>query len=226
MEAKPHVMRAYLKAHRPYFGLFAIWALLAGLIIVTTEQPELHLNFNNVNVVGWDTFFIYATYLGDGLFAYGLAIALCFVRFRWGASVFLACLMAGLTSQFLKQQVFGPVPRPAAFFGEPTPLYLVPGVDMHSLYSFPSGHSAIAFALATSLMLLVPWRSLRAGLFFLALIAAYSRVYLSQHFFEDIYAGSFVGLIAALIAHRLVVVRRPKAATTEIAETTETSPVV
>ncbi len=218
-------MRAYIKAHRPYFGLFAIWALLAGLIIATTEQPELHLNFNNVNVMGWDTFFIYATYLGDGLFAYGLAIALCFVRFRWGASVFLACLMAGLTSQLLKQQVFGPVPRPAAFFGEPTPLYLVPGVDMHSFYSFPSGHSAIAFALATSLMLLAPWRSLRAGLFFLALIAAYSRVYLSQHFFEDIYAGSFVGLIAALIAHRVVVVRRPKAAMPESTEKAETEPV-
>lgn len=219
-------MRAYVKAHRPYFGFFTVWAVVAGLIIATTEQPELHLNFNNVNVVGWDTFFIYATYLGDGYFAYGLAIALCFVRFRWGASVFLACLMAGLTSQLLKQQVFGPVPRPAAFFGEPTPLYLVPGVDMHSFYSFPSGHSAIAFALATSLMLLVPWRSLRAGLFFLALLAAYSRVYLSQHFFEDIYAGSFVGLIAALIAHRLVVVRRPTDAVPEIAETTETSPVV
>jgi membrane-associated phospholipid phosphatase len=72
-------------------------------------------------------------------------------------------------------------------------------------------------------MLLAPWRSLRAGLFLLALIAAYSRVYLSQHFFEDIYAGSFVGLIAALVAHRLVVVRRPKS---ETPETTETSPVV
>lgn len=214
-------MRSYLKAHRPYFDLFAVWSVVAGLTIVTTEQPDLHLTFNNANVAGWDAFFSYATYLGDGYFAYGLAIALCFVRFRWGLSVFIACLLAGLTSQFLKEQVFGPVPRPAAFFGEPTPLYLVPGVDMHSYYSFPSGHSAIAFALATSLMLLVPWKSGRAALFFLALLAAYSRVYLSQHFFEDIYAGSFVGLIAALIAHRLVVVRESKAepVKAEIAET-------
>jgi membrane-associated phospholipid phosphatase len=134
--------------------------------------------------------------------------------------------MAGLTSQFLKQQVFGPVPRPTTLFGEPTPLYLVPGVEMHGYYSFPSGHTAIAFALATSLMLLTPWKSLRAALFFLALIGGYSRVYLSQHFFEDIYAGSFVGLIAALIAHRLVVVRRPKAETTATTATTETEPVL
>ncbi|MBL7648111.1 MAG: phosphatase PAP2 family protein [Candidatus Hydrogenedentes bacterium] len=219
-------MRAYLKSHRPYFGLFTVWALLAGLIIATTEQPDLHLTFNNVNVAGWDSFFVYANYLGEGYFAYGLAIALCFVRFRWGASVFLACLIAGLTSQLLKQQVFGPVPRPAAFFGEPTPLYLVPGVDLHSFYSFPSGHSAIAFALATALMLLTPWRTLRAVLFFLALLGAYSRVYLSQHFFEDIYAGSFVGLIAALIAHRLVVVRRPKVVVPETTEKAGAAPVL
>ncbi len=225
MEAKPHVMRAYLKAHRPYFGLFSLWAVWAGLIIATTEQADLHLTFNNLNAFGKDSLFLIGDYLGDGRFAYGLAILLCFVRFRWGASVFLACLMAGLTSQFLKQQVFGPVPRPTAFFGEPTPLYLVPGVEIHSFYSFPSGHTAIAFALATSLMLLTPWKSLRTALFFLALLGAYSRVYLSQHFFEDIYAGSFIGLIAALIAHRLVMVRRPKAETPETPETTETSPV-
>lgn len=212
-------MRAYLKAHRPYFGLFAIWAVWAGVIIATTDQPDLHLTFNNFNAYGRDTLFILGDYLGDGRFAYGLAILLCFVRFRWGVSVFVACLIAGLTSQLLKDHVFGPVPRPTTLFGEPTPLYLVPGVDMHGYYSFPSGHTAIAFALATSLMLVTPWKSLRAALFFLALLGGYSRVYLSQHFFEDIYAGSFVGLIAAIIAHRLVVARRPKVETPEPAET-------
>lgn len=216
-------MRAYLKAHRPYFGFFATWALLGGLIVAATDQPDLHLTLNAFNAYGRDTLFLFGDYLGDGRFAYGLAILLCFVRFRWGASVFLACLIAGLTSQFLKDQVFGAVPRPTTLFGEPTPLYLVPGVEMHGYYSFPSGHTAIAFALATSLMLLTPWKSLRAALFLLALIAGYSRVYLSQHFFEDIYAGSFVGLIAALIAHRLVVVRRPKMETANIEVTTETT---
>jgi len=216
-------MRAYLKAHRPYFGLFTIWAVWAGLIIATTDQPDLHLTLNAFNAYGKDTLFLLGDYLGDGRFAYGLAILLCFVRFRWGASVFLACLLAGLTSQFLKDQVFGPVPRPTTLFGEPTPLYLVPGVEMHGYYSFPSGHTAIAFALATSLMLLTPWKSLRVLLLLLALIAGYSRVYLSQHFIEDVYAGSFVGLIAALIAHRLVVVRRPKTETIETTETAETA---
>ena len=214
-------MRAHWRACSVYYGLFLLWAVLGGLTILSTEQPDLHLTINNVNIYGNDTFFRYATWLGDGYFAYGLAIVLCFFRFRWGVSVFLACLFAGLTSQILKNHVFGPVPRPVAYFGEPTPLYLVPGLDQHLAYSFPSGHSAIAFALATSLMLLAPWKSGRAVLFFLALLAAYSRVYLSQHFFEDIYAGSFIGLIAGLIAHRLIVVRKPKVELVE-AEVAET----
>jgi len=229
-------MVSILTRQRLFFGLFAAWALLGGLIVLSTDQDDLHLTFNAFNAAGKDTLFVYGDHLGDGRLAYGLAIALCFVRFRWGASVFVACLMAGLASQFLKQSVFGPVPRPAAFFGEPTPLYLVPGVEMNHYYTFPSGHTAIAFALATSLALLTPWKSLRAALFFLALLAAYSRVYLSQHFFEDIYAGSFVGAIAALIAHWLIVARGAKtelaeagttatAGTTGTAETAETEPV-
>ena len=68
------------------------------------------------------------------------------------------------------------------------------------------------------------YRLVLAALFFLALLGAYSRVYLSQHFFEDIYAGSFVGLIAALIAHRLVVVRRSKSTALESTEIAETEP--
>jgi membrane-associated phospholipid phosphatase len=219
-------MREALKARRPFYGLFLAWAVVGGLTIATTEQPDLHLTLNNATLLGWHTFFKWATLLGDGYFAYGFALLLGLARPRWGLAVFLSCLLAGLTSQVLKQAVFGPVPRPVTYFGEPTPLYLVPGLDQHLLYSFPSGHSAVAFALATSLMLLSPWRSLRAGLFFLALLAAFSRVYLSQHFFEDIYAGSFIGLIAGLLAHRLMVVRKPRVEPAEMTEASAINTVV
>lgn len=222
-------MLAYLRSHRPWFGLFTTWALIGGLLVAATDQPDLHLTFNAFNALGYDRLFVYGDFVGDGRFAYGLALVLCFVRFRVGLSAFLACLVAGLTSQFLKQQVFGPMPRPSAFFGEPTPLYLVPGVELHSAYSFPSGHSAIAFAIMASLALSVPWKSLRVFFFFLAFLGAFSRVYLSQHFFEDIYVGSFVGLISAMAIHYLVGLWKPKAKeelAVETTETPETGPVI
>ena len=40
----------------------------------------------------------------------------------------------------------------------------------------------------------------RPALFCLALLVAFSRVYLSQHFLNDIYAGSLLGTASALLA--------------------------
>ena len=63
--------------------------------------------------------------------------------------------------------------------------------------SMPSGHSALSFALATSLAGEVrsPW--LRAGLYGLATGTALSRVNDDRHWLSDIAAGSLIGLTSA-----------------------------
>ena len=72
--------------------------------------------------------------------------------------------------------------------------------------SFPSGHSATAFAAATALALLCP--RLRPFVLAIALAVAVSRVYLRVHFPLDVVAGSLVGAgigaLCGLIALRLV----------------------
>lgn len=37
--------------------------------------------------------------------------------------------------------------------------------------------------------------------FVLALLAAYSRIYLSQHFFADVYAGSLIGVLTTILVY-------------------------
>mgnify|MGYP003561748457 FL=1 len=42
-------------------------------------------------------------------------------------------------------------------------------------------------------------------LYLLAVLAAYSRVYLSQHFVEDTIAGSWLGIISAILCYFIFV---------------------
>ena len=40
--------------------------------------------------------------------------------------------------------------------------------------------------------------------FLIALLVGYSRVYLSQHFFEDVYVGSIIGVSVTLVVYYLL----------------------
>ncbi|XRP96646.1 phosphatase PAP2 family protein [Methanocaldococcus sp. 16A] len=63
--------------------------------------------------------------------------------------------------------------------------------------SFPSGHTTLAFTLATTLLHL----SRKIGLLFLiwAILVAYSRVYVGVHYPFDIFAGIIIGILCGYI---------------------------
>jgi undecaprenyl-diphosphatase len=58
-------------------------------------------------------------------------------------------------------------------------------------FSFPSGHTMTAFAVAIPLALFYP--TLAIGLFFCALSIATSRILLGMHFLSDVVAGAMIG---------------------------------
>ncbi|MCA1586876.1 MAG: phosphatase PAP2 family protein [Acidobacteria bacterium] len=62
--------------------------------------------------------------------------------------------------------------------------------------SFPSGHAASAFAGALATSRLLP--GARALWFVLAVLIAYSRLYLGVHFPLDVLAGAVIGTLCAL----------------------------
>ena len=75
-----------------------------------------------------------------------------------------------------------------------------PGLDpvgaIPASASFPSGHSATAFATAVAVGLVYP--RLRLPLLALAALVALSRVYLGMHYSTDVLAGTALGVAVGL----------------------------
>jgi undecaprenyl-diphosphatase len=69
-------------------------------------------------------------------------------------------------------------------------------------FSFPSGHTITAFAVAVSLSSFYP--NLTMGLLFCAISVAASRILLGMHFLSDVLAGAAIGAGLGLAAVSLL----------------------
>ncbi len=193
-------MKNPIKFHFPYFLIYLVFVLLSILILTASSKAPIHFLINSYHHPFADTFFKYITYLGDGLTILVVAIILLFFSKRKLLMIVLSGIFSGLIAQFLKKVVYGPMARPSQFFNDlDVQLYYVPGVDLHTVFSFPSGHSTSIFALATSLVLIQKNRKYDIPIIIIAILVAYSRMYLSQHFLIDVFVGSLIGVSVSLI---------------------------
>ncbi len=190
-------MKLFLKENR--LVLFFLFFLIAALLFVlfANDKLELHLQINSY-VNQWDyvdVFFKYITHLGDGLFVLILSIFILFFNMRLGIALVSAYALASLISTALKHWVFEAFNRPYFIFQWDAPhhLNLVNGVDMYIHNAFPSGHATAAFVFFVVLSIYFKTNVKKVMCLLLACIAAFSRVYLSQHFLMDITAGAFLG---------------------------------
>lgn len=103
-------------------------------------------------------------------------------------------LLADVVAQALASlgKVITDRPRPGVRYPEPPTLVHLP----HTA-SFPSGHAASSFACAATLARFVP-RRVAVGLYVLAALIAFSRVYVGVHYPLDVIAGAVLGLLVAI----------------------------
>jgi membrane-associated phospholipid phosphatase len=177
---------------------YVITFLTAGFILAIYSKTDIHIWLNGYHSGFFDWFFSHVTFLGDGIFVICVAVVLLFYSLRSSVFLITAYLSTGLVVQILKRIVFADYERPVKYFHDTIQLHLVQGVRLLNGHSFPSGHSASAFALFLSLAIISRNRFLQVICFILACTVAYSRVYLSQHFLVDIFAGSLIGVIGTL----------------------------
>ena len=173
-------------------------------MIIKYGKGPSHLIVNEWNSPMTDVFFKYVTHLGDGAIFALVILILLFVKIRWAFYELFAALMTLIFVFITKQLIFKGAPRPTSFFDNSETLHLVEGVKMHAMNSFPSGHTITAFAIFIILAMVVKKQYLKVFFTATAILAGISRVYLSQHFLEDIFLGTLIGVAIALLSFTLV----------------------
>ncbi len=72
-------------------------------------------------------------------------------------------------------------------------------VGEQSDFSFPSGHSAHAFAVGLVILIMMP-RKIGVPIFAISILMAYSRLYVGVHYPTDVIAGALIGAVIAFIS--------------------------
>lgn len=183
-------MKKYWAFYIPYL----LFVLILSVLLLSNSKAGLHLWLTSFYSPVTDVFFRYYTYVGDWI-PFLIVAGLLFYRYRVALFVLSAQVLSGIVSQVLKH-VFDES-RPLLYFQLHFPhvqLHQVAGEHLHTVHSFPSGHTITAFALFLSLSFYTKKPTVHFLYFLLAVLVGYSRIYLSQHFAVDVLAGSLIGV--------------------------------
>jgi membrane-associated phospholipid phosphatase len=182
---------------RWFFVPYLVVLILCLLVKITFTREEIYFAVNTRNFSFGDFLAPYLTDLGN--FWTVVVLSSILVMFSYSKSFLMLLLntVTALVAQIVKH-IFD-APRPKLYFqNQLAHIHFVKGVDMLMLHSFPSGHTTSAF---TTAVLITYWcRNKFWGLplLLLAMCVGYSRMYLSEHFFEDVTAGSIIGTITTV----------------------------
>jgi len=186
--------------NRGYY-IYYLFLILGLFVLVLTKKGDFLLWLNTHHNKAMDLFFKYWTHLGDGLVFAFLGVWFLLTSYYRTIALIAVVIIQTIIIQGMKRFVFGDFVRPKLYFDNFESFYQVPGVEIHSSNSFPSGHTATAFTVAVLLSLIIRKSSVTGILMVMAILVGISRVYLLQHFFIDIYFGSMIGFLIGLIVY-------------------------
>ena len=190
-----------------------VLALVLGTLLLLCSKGELHLLLCQPHTPFLDTIVPIFSDLVDWL-PYLIVFLLLFYRAGWATLLASNLLLSTLIVQPIKHLVNAP--RPLTWFAENMPdisLPLVEGVKMNLWLSFPSGHTTTFFVLFFSISIILCAENIRGKnilsllCFLLATFGAYTRIYLSQHFTLDIFAGILIAILSTLLLYYFLVLR-------------------
>lgn len=192
------------RARRPLLRWGEVIGVAAATGLALANDQSIRNRLNDPHDAVGRTISDIGNGFGDGVIVYSSLLALSV-----GSKALNKKGVYGVTSRALKSTLLGGV---AAIV-----LKVIPGRDrprnsIDNAYSFhpfrfkdnslPSGHTAVAFALATSFARETPDIWTDFGFFTLATVTAYARMHDDKHWASDVVLGAGVGILSARFVHR------------------------
>jgi membrane-associated phospholipid phosphatase len=205
------LIRNLLKNNVYFFIPFAIWLIVGAFLLSLFTQDELFFFVNSKHSFFFDKVMTVLSAYGRGdcipIVLTSLLLLPGFRNKKYLIASLSFAVVTPLLAFYFKD--YYNCSRPLTEYGIEN-VHTVPWLENAYMHSFPSGHTlgAFSFFLLLSLFLPKSQKAWSTAFFMLALGCAYSRMYLGQHFFKDIYAGSifgvfiiaFIYLVAAFIS--------------------------
>jgi membrane-associated phospholipid phosphatase len=188
------------------FECLCIW------VVITFSRLEQMTWVNSRHAMWADYLFQFCTGLAEVFLPIAFVVYLYLKKRPFFVPFLAAYALSTLLVQGAKHLLFANALRPIAYFAHlKLPWYVVPGVEIHTHNSFPSGHTAAAWFMFFWFALL--GKSRMWGLFvaLLAIGVAYSRVYLMQHFPVDVAVGACIGFASSAFIYYFMLLK-PQAA--------------
>jgi membrane-associated phospholipid phosphatase len=177
---------------------YLVVLIVCMVIKLIFTRQEIYFAINRHYSAAADFLAPFVTDIGNGWTAVAIAAILLFFSYRKALIVASAFAVTSISAQIIKY-IFD-APRPKLYFKDQlSHIHFVKAVEVLSYNSFPSGHTITAFMLA---VLATYWsRNKALGPVFLliAILVGYSRMYLSEHFFEDVVPGSVIGVVLTVV---------------------------
>ena len=208
------VFTDFCRRNAAFLTGWLVLMVVAVTALCFVPKAELHLLLNRYHTPWLDSFFFHYTHFCNWPMYVLMVLPLLCRRPVWSAVLGAAEGLSAIVAHCVKYLCNMPRPKPVfeELIETHPGLYdawqetIVEAVELHSWYSFPSGHTTAFFAFFATLAFLyaeepkAPSKQ-EFGLIclILAALGGYSRIYLSQHFLLDVTVGMAIGVICSVV---------------------------
>jgi membrane-associated phospholipid phosphatase len=181
--------------------LSAVIAAVLFYLVFAYGMKQSFLMLNGDGGTALDNFFRSFTFFGDAILWIPMLGYIVWKKRK----LYLALATAGfaivtILVQLCKYFIVPDQPRPTVAITDESFIHTVKDVTIHSISSFPSGHTATAFTFFLILCLMTQKKWWIPVGFVMAVLVGYSRIYLAQHFPLDVAAGITVAIISVSLS--------------------------